>query len=141
MKIIYRNVSQVVETIKWQKVTKDSTSVRTVVIGPLSDFAATSSVSVRVKVLSNPTTLTSCNFYLAPGSASDMDNVKVYYGGQQTMNLEVGAILETTINYAVRPQDLSNNLNLKFSTSANTGINSDHNVLKQVTWEVEYIFS
>lgn len=140
MKIIYRNVSQIIETSAWQKKTKPTGATRSVVLGSCVDLATKTSITAKIKILSNTDTQTSCNVYLCVGANDDVDQVSSFFIGPQTMDLTVGAVTTLSGAFTIRPVDIENNRDLKIGTVAIvTGGNPG--LSQRVSWEVEYVLS
>ena len=138
MKTVYRNVTQVVEKISWNELTKGKDGSRLVVLGSCSDLQTMTSLTARIKVIENNTTVESCKAFLCVGASDDVNNVRRFKGSQVPMSLTVGAVTELNVNFSIGAADVSDNLNLKIGTAGNES-SQNYGLGWYVSWEVEYI--
>ena len=138
MKITYKNVVQVLKSIAWSKVTKSSTSVRSVVVSPVSDIQSKTKYVARFKILSNPSGYETCNCFFGAGANDDVQNISKFYGGTKSLDLTVGKVTEITATFSVAAGDISSNYDAKFGISGSGAV--VNNALNNVTYEVQYYF-
>lgn len=140
MKIIYKNVSQVIKTLEWQKVTKSTNNCRSVEFGSCSDLQSVTKLVAKVKILTNTTAITSGAVYVGCGDQTPIDHISAFYGGSgESLDLTVNAVKSIERTISVTATQISNNQYIKLGIKGASS--SENNQISQgITFEVEYYF-
>lgn len=142
MKIIYRNVTQVVEKIGWSKLTKSATNCRTVIFGTCEDLQSKTKVTARIKILTNTTSILSGEGYFGCGDSDTVDHISGFYGGspsQFAMDFNVGAVTPIEKTIAVTAAQVSDGLDVKFGIRGASAAENNQ-LASGLTYEIEYFF-
>ena len=139
MKIIYKNTSQLIQYMNWDKKTKSATDVRCLVLDSCENLSTKTHCIMKVKILSNSTVQTSANLFLGCGANNDTDAISKFYGSTSSIDLTPGVITTKEVTFSVLATQISSDFDVKIGMSGSgTTVNND---LKTITWEVEYYFS
>lgn len=138
MKIVLRNSKVVYEELQWTKVTKSSTTQRTITLGQASDFTEFTHMKVKFTVKSTGSTVVNPipNVWLGVGEGTN-DAVAYFLGDVVTnVNFTIETAVDMEFAFTLSAA-IATDKNLKFGIA---GTVNENFALMTYVYDLEYIF-